>query len=188
MAWLHGFVAVGVGAGFLGCASQQQTAQALTVVGAAAVVVGASMASDEECYGAPGEGGGNAYCSPGYGKATRNAGTGLAAAGVGLAAAGYAMTPKGPDRTQSLSRAPVDPASPYRLIRRDPPPEEATVAPAGSSEGLAPSAAVPTAPEECAGEGAPAAGSASCKAPTAPAPPAATPDAPKQPERSEQLR
>jgi hypothetical protein len=177
MTWLRGFVALGVSAGLLGCASQHQTAQALTVVGAAAVVVGASMASDEQCYEAgPGEGGGNGYCSPGYGKATRNAGKGLAAAGVGLAAAGYAMTPKGPDRTQQISPAPVDPASPYRLIRRDPPPEQAIAPTQGASAEPAPS-------PECSAEGAPATEeNGSCPAEkVAPAPPAR----PSAPVRSE---
>jgi hypothetical protein len=200
MAWLRGFVAVGVSAGLSGCASQHQTAQALTIVGAAAVVVGASMASDEQCYETgPGEGGGNGYCSAGYSKATRNTGKGLAAAGVGLAAAGYAMTPKGPDRTRAVSRAPVDPVSPYRLIRRDPPPEQAAAAPEAAPAGAGASAE----PVVCGAEG--AAGGASCTAPapvTAPSaparseaapapsaePPSAAPAAPGRAERSERLR
>jgi hypothetical protein len=187
MTWRRGFVAVGVnlllGSGLLGCASQQQTAQALTIAGAAAVIVGASMAADEQCYdAAPGEGGGNGYCTHGYGKSTRNAGKGLAAAGVGLAAAGYAMTPKGPDRMRGPAVIPSEPVSPYRLIRRDPPPEEAASAEsAGVRSESAPSAGISPDQAECRGDGASPSvvGSPSCGA--APAPPAATPASPPPP-------
>ncbi len=121
--WLGGrIVAFGAAVALTGCATQQATSQALTIAGAAAVVIGASMAADEQCYAAgPGEGGVQSYCSPGLSKGGRNVSKGLAVAGVGLAAAGYALEPKGPDR---LKRAPANPdaapASPYRLIRREP--------------------------------------------------------------------
>lgn len=147
-------VALGVGMALSACATQQATSQAMTIAGAAAVVIGASMAADEQCYSAgPGEGGLQGYCSPGLSKGERTAAKGLAAAGVGLAAAGYALKPKGPDRMQ---RAPADPdaapASPYRLIRREPEPapeppatdEAAPSAPAAAPE-LTPSG--PPAPE-----------------------------------------
>jgi hypothetical protein len=113
---VKGLVVLGVGAVLTGCATQHQTAQALTIVGAAAVVVGASMAADQQCY-AGGPEGAAGYCGPGWSKGARNAGTGVAVAGVGLAAAGYALMPKGPD--VSLPPAPVGPvsAAPYRLVR-----------------------------------------------------------------------
>jgi hypothetical protein len=137
--WLTG-MASGVGILLtLSCATQQQTAQALTIAGAAAVLVGASMAADEQCQAAsPGEAG---YCPPGFSEGTRNVGKGLAVAGVGAAAAGYALTPKGPDRRQGVSAAAVAPGSPYRLVRAAP--AEPTVP--------APSGVVPEAPAGAAG-------------------------------------
>jgi hypothetical protein len=132
-----------------GCATQHQTAQALTIAGAAAVIVGASMASDSDCQD-PGEGAVEVYCGPRLSKAGRNVGKGVAVAGVGLAAAGYALQPKGPDRMRGPRSDPSgEPPSPYRLIRRDPPPEP--VAPeAAASEAAAPEA---TPPEPNASEG-----------------------------------
>lgn len=113
-----------------GCATQHQTAQALTIAGAAAVIVGASMAADSACYD-PGEGAVDPYCSQRLSKGARNVGKGVAVAGVGLAAAGYALTPKGPDRTQRLRSDPpgAGQRSPYRLIRPEPPPEAAGAKP-----------------------------------------------------------
>jgi hypothetical protein len=116
-------LALGV-AGVGGCATQHGTSQALTVAGAAAVVVGASMAADEQCYGAPSGGAALVDCAANTSKGVRNTGTAIAVAGVGLAAAGYALKPKGPDNLQRVRPEPdAAPASPYRLIRRDPPPE-----------------------------------------------------------------
>jgi hypothetical protein len=113
-----------------GCATQQQTAQALTIAGAAAVIVGASMAADSDCYN-PGEGAVEPYCNPRLSKGARNVGKGVAVAGVGLAAAGYALTPRGPDRMrQARSDPPVASSSPYRLIRHEPPPEATAPNPA----------------------------------------------------------
>lgn len=135
-----------VGSALPGCATQRDTAQALTIAGAAAVLVGASMAADEQCYSAgPGESGVQPDCVPGLSKGARTAGKGLAVAGVGLAAAGYALKPKGPDRMQ---RPPADPdavpSSPYRLIRRDPAPEPSAAAPAAAT--AAPDEAAPAPP------------------------------------------
>lgn len=119
---LRALVAV-VGVSLAGCATQQATAQALTVAGAAALVLGASMAADEHCHLAgPGDGGVTGYCAAGLSQGARNVGKGLAVAGVGLAATGYALTPKGPDRSLPAA-APRAPAAPYRLIRHAPPPE-----------------------------------------------------------------
>lgn len=138
-------VALGV-AGVGGCATQQGTSQALTVVGAAAVVVGASMAADTQCYGAASEGPASVDCARNTSKGVRNAGKGLAVAGVGLAAAGYALKPKGPDNMQRARPDPdAAPASPYRLIRREPlpepepelPAEVSPVSAAGTPEGAA---------------------------------------------------
>jgi len=122
---VKGLVALGVGAALTGCATQYQTAQALTIAGAAAVVIGASVAADEQCY-AVGPEGAAGYCGSGWSKGARNAGTGVAIAGVGLAAAGYALMPKGPDVTLQL--APVRPMMPsgwYRSMRQRPRPEVA---------------------------------------------------------------
>ncbi len=150
----------GVAGPLSGCATQRATSQALTVGGAAAVAVGASLASSTQCYDAAlGQGGGAFTCASGGGRGARQAGTALALAGVGAAAAGYALEPKGPDVARrpgraapaafTLSRLPrrdPDPAAfePYRLPRRDPepPPAEAEGAPAGE-------AAPAPAPEPC---------------------------------------
>jgi len=113
----------GAGALTSGCATQASTAQALTVAGAAAVLVGASLAADNNCY-ASAEGGPSSYCSPGLSKSTRHAGTALALAGVGAAAAGYALQPKGPDRRSLPAPAPLAPTQPYRLIRATPAQED----------------------------------------------------------------
>jgi hypothetical protein len=111
-------------AGVGGCATQQGTSQALTVVGAAAVVIGASMAADAQCYDGPAEGSALVYCAENTSKGVRNTGKAIAVAGVGLAAAGYALEPKGPDNQRRVRPDPdAAPASPYRLIRRDPPSE-----------------------------------------------------------------
>ena len=159
---VKGLVALGVGAALTGCATQSQTAQALTIAGAAAVVVGASMASDQQCY-AGGPEGAAGYCGPGLSKGARSAGTGVAVAGVGLAAAGYALMPKGPDVT--LRRAPVGPApeAPYRLVR---PPE------APSSESTLPAMEPsPAVPPGCRPEGSAATETASKEGCPASAPP-----------------
>jgi len=136
---------LGVASALPGCATQHDTAQALTIAGAAAVLVGASMAADEQCYSAgPGEGGVQAYCAPGLSKGARTAGKGLAVAGVGLAAAGYALKPKGPDRWQRAAPDPdAVPASPYRLVRPEPVPEPLEEP---SPEQPAPEGAAPAAP------------------------------------------
>jgi hypothetical protein len=132
-----------------GCATQHGTAQALTIAGAAAVIVGASIASDSECYEDP-EGGGG-YCSPSLSRGTRRAGTALAVAGAGAAAVGYALQPKGPDR---LQRAPANlpaPAAPYRLIRPvspepEVPPEPNAATPEAASCLPSPEGSTPDAP------------------------------------------
>jgi hypothetical protein len=120
---MSGLVMSGAGALTSGCATQQSTAQALTIAGAAAVLVGASLAADNNCYASP-EGGPATYCSSGLSKGTRRAGTGLALAGVGAAAAGYALQPKGPDRRSLPAPAPRAPTEPYRLIRTTPAQED----------------------------------------------------------------
>ncbi|HEU4577620.1 MAG TPA: hypothetical protein VFS67_05165 [Polyangiaceae bacterium] len=122
--WLlmSGLVLSGAGALTSGCATQQSTAQALTIAGAAAVLVGASLAADDNCSASL-EGVG-AYCSPGLSKGTRRAGTAMAVAGVGVAAAGYALQPRGPDRRSAPAPAPRAPAEPYRLIRATPAQED----------------------------------------------------------------
>jgi hypothetical protein len=117
---MSGLVMSGVGALTSGCATQQSTAQALTIAGAAAVLVGASLAADNNCAASM-EG---AYCSPGLSKSTRRVGTGVALAGVGVAAAGYALQPKGPDRRTLAAPAPRAPTDPYRLIRSTPAQED----------------------------------------------------------------
>lgn len=143
---LAGAVAVGVGsASALGCATQQDTAQALAIAGTAAVIIGASMAADNgQCYAEAG--GGAAYCSPGLSKAARHAGTATAVAGAGVAAAGYALQPKGPDVNRHPHTAVAAPTSPYRLIRKTPPDSEPE---AGSAtQAVAePAAAIESAPE-----------------------------------------
>lgn len=123
-----------LGAGVMGCASQHDTAQALTIAGAAAVVVGASLAADSPCHEGPGGGGAvAAYCSPGASRGVRRAGTAAALAGVGVAAAGYALQPKGPDRlAPPRSNLPAA-AAPYRLIRAVPPEGAVPEASEGSS-------------------------------------------------------
>jgi hypothetical protein len=144
-----------------GCATQHQTAQALTIAGAAAVIVGASLAADSNCYDT-GEGPVEAYCTGRASKSARNVGKGVAVAGVGLAAAGYALTPRGPDRMRRVrSDPPQAPSSPYRLIRRDDTPEEPTaeesldgVAPGPLQPALGPApAAEPDPPTVCRPEG-----------------------------------
>lgn len=105
----------------LGCATQQATSQAMTIAGAAAVVVGASMAANNRCHDVTPEGGGpGAFCSSGLSRGARNVGTGVAVAGAALAAAGYALQPKGPDRLQGGANALPAPAWPYRLARPAP--------------------------------------------------------------------
>ncbi len=86
---LRGPVVFVLGFGALGCATQQGTSQAMTIAGAAAVVVGASMAANNRCQDVTPEGGGPAaFCSSGLSRGARNAGTGVAVAGAALAAAG----------------------------------------------------------------------------------------------------
>jgi hypothetical protein len=127
---------LGLGLVSSGCANRSASATALTAVGAAAVIVGASLAADNDCNHSP-NAAGPPHCSPGLSKSTRNAGTALAVAGVGAAAAGYALQPKGPDQL-GAAPAPRAPTQPYRLIRRAPPapaaepavPEVASPAPA----------------------------------------------------------
>jgi hypothetical protein len=106
--------------GSSGCATQQASAQALTIAGAAAVMVGASMASDTQCASAGDVGGPSVYCAPSSSREVRHAGTALAVAGVGAAAAGYALMPRGPDRVQVAPA--VAAGSSYRLIRATPAP------------------------------------------------------------------
>jgi hypothetical protein len=113
---MSGLVMSGAGALTSGCATQQSTAQALTIAGAAAVLVGASLAADNNCYASM-EGAAGTYCSSGVSTGTRRAGTAVALAGVGVAAAGYALQPKGPDRRSLPAPAPRAPTEPYRLIR-----------------------------------------------------------------------
>ena len=120
--WLVGLV---LASGSAGCATQSSTAQALAIVGTAAVIVGAAMADGDDCYQDPqGSSGPEVYCSPGLSKGARKAGTAIAAAGVGAAAAGYALQPKGPDRRSQAATAPRAPTQPYRLIRQTPPEPE----------------------------------------------------------------
>lgn len=178
-------VAFGVWVALTGCATQQATSQAMTIGGAAAVVLGASMAADEQCYAAgPGEGGVQSYCSPGLGPGARTAAKGLAVAGVGLAAAGYALKPKGPDRLQRVPGDPdLAPASPYRLIRPEPAPEGASESPPSEEASAAPQQTVsapPEAPCRPNGSGGSTTGGAAegCAAPPAPAPPGETPAPP----------
>ena len=124
----------------LGCATQQATSQAMTIGGAAAVIIGASMAADRKCVDDTPEGGGvGGFCSSGLSSGGRKAGTAIAIAGAGLAAAGYALEPKGPDRIAGANSLPP-PAGPYRLIRPPAPPEPEPIA--------APGAAVAPAPAE----------------------------------------
>lgn len=146
---------IGVASALPGCATQHDTAQALTIAGAAAVIVGASMAADEQCYNAgPGEGGIRAYCAPGLSKGARTAGKGLAVAGVGLAAAGYALKPKGPDRWQRSAPDPDSvPASPYRLVR--PAPEQPEAPPLVEPSPAAPPGGGAAPPAACAPAGSP---------------------------------
>lgn len=121
--------AVAIGAlASTGCATRAATASVLTTAGAAAVIVGATMAADTHCYQSS-HGAGGAYCSPGLSKGTRNAGTALAIAGVGAAAAGYALQPRGPDQL-GPAPSPRAPTRPYRLLRR--PVVPATTPSAGS--------------------------------------------------------
>ena len=142
---VKGLVALGVGATLTGCATQYQTAQALTIAGAAAVVIGASMAADQQCY-ALGPEGAAGYCGSGWSKGARDAGKGVALAGVGLAAAGYALMPKGPDVTLRPARVGPVLAVPHRLVRQgvlpeaapEPSPELAPGCPAGTASAAAP--------------------------------------------------
>jgi hypothetical protein len=121
----------GLGLGCLGsgCASQQSTAQALAIAGTAAVIVGASLALDDDCETI--EAGGFGYCSSGLSQGARQAGAAVAFAGLGAAAVGYALQPKGPDLTRRPAPAPLAPNQRYRLIRTTPPepdPADAEVA------------------------------------------------------------
>jgi hypothetical protein len=68
----------GLGLAGSGCASPAATSRLLTTAGAAAVVVGASLAADSQCYPSPQGAAGPAYCSPGLSKSGRKAATGLA--------------------------------------------------------------------------------------------------------------
>jgi hypothetical protein len=113
-----GWAALLLAAGAWSCATQQGTAQALTVGGAAAVMVGASLASSSQCASTASVGGPAVYCPPRSSSGARSAGTALAAAGVGLAAAGYALRPKGPDRVRAAVAA--APGSSWRLVRATP--------------------------------------------------------------------
>ncbi len=132
----------GAGALTSGCATQQSAAQALTVAGAAAVLVGASLAADNNCY-ASAEGAAGAHCSPGLSKGTRQAGTAVALAGVGVAAAGYAMQSKGPDQRSLPAPAPRAPTAPYRLVRTTPAQED----PADPVDPADPDPSDPSAPD-----------------------------------------
>jgi len=108
--WFAGLV---LASGSAGCATQSSAAQALAIVGTAAVIVGAAMADGSDCYQDPqGTSGPEVYCSPGLSKGARKAGTAIAAAGVGAAAAGYALQPKGPIGAAALR--------PGRARRRSP--------------------------------------------------------------------
>jgi len=140
----------GLGAGLLGsgCATQESTAQALAIAGTAAVIVGASLAADGNCYD-PAETAGTVYCSSGLSKGTRKAGTAVALAGVGVAAAGYALQPKGPDRLRRPAPAPRAPTQPYRLVRTvsaEPDPSEPDPSEPGPSDPSEP--AEPSDPSE----------------------------------------
>ena len=138
--WFAGLVLASSSAG---CATQSSTAQALAIVGTAAVIVGAAMADGDDCYQDPqGTSGPEVYCSPGLSKGARKAGTAIAVAGVGAAAAGYALQPKGPDRRSTAASAPRAPTQPYRLIRQTPPEPEPTPALPGAAAAAAPSAPV----------------------------------------------
>ncbi len=142
----RGGLALGVGGLLLACATQNATSQAMTIAGAAAVVLGASMAADGNCY-ASGEGSAGVYCSPGLSRGARRTGTGIAVAGAALAGVGYALKPKGPDRMQSLQAPPPSTSSPYRLVRPAPPaPVEGCRSPASASEGAAPDPEDPACP------------------------------------------
>ena len=159
----------------VGCATQSSTAQALAIVGTAAVIVGAAMADGSDCHEDPqGSSGPEVYCPPGPSKGARKAGTALAVAGVGAAAAGYALQPKGPDRRNQAATAPRAPTQPYRLIRQTPP--EPDPAP---PEAATPSA--PAAPEAAASDPANAL-SQPAPAPISPEPssPVPPPSAPEQ--------
>ena len=121
---------LGLGAAWLlaGCATQKDTSRTLSIAGTAAVVAGATMASDTRCYdgGFAVGGGGNLNCAPSLGRGARQAGTAIAVAGAGLAAAGYALEPKGPDARKRSARS--TPAPAYvrpRLVRREPDPTPA---------------------------------------------------------------
>lgn len=142
----RGVLALGVGALLGACATQNATSQAMTIAGAAAVVVGASMGSDGNCYGS-GEGSAAVYCSPGLSRGARRTGTGIAVAGAALAGVGYALKPKGPDRMQSLQAPPPSTSSPYRLIRPASPAPVKSCQPTESvSEGAAPDPEAPVCP------------------------------------------
>jgi hypothetical protein len=133
--------------GSAGCATQSSTAQALAIVGTAAVIVGAAMADGSDCYQDPqGASGPEVYCSPGLSKGARKAGTAIAAAGVGAAAAGYALQPRGPDRRNPAATAPRAPTQPYRLIRQTPPEQFAAPAPAAPANSAAASGSEPSGP------------------------------------------
>jgi hypothetical protein len=144
-----------VGSLGFGCASQASTAQALAIAGTAAVIVGASLAADNDCTeAAEGAGSPVVYCSPGLSKSTRKAGTAVAVAGAGVAAAGYALQPKGPDGLHRPAPAPRAPTQPYRLIRKAPPEPVSTepvspesVSPAEPAPGVLPETAPEPAPE-----------------------------------------
>lgn len=114
-----------------GCATRQGTAQAMTVAGAAAVIVGASLAADNACAGATDDGGAFVHCSSRVSPGVRRAGTAMAIAGAGVAAAGYALQPKGPDRlVPARPSALPPPALSPRLVR----PAAAAAAPGPASE------------------------------------------------------
>lgn len=171
------FVGLLLASSSVGCATQSSTAQALAIVGTAAVIVGASMADGDDCYQDPqGSSGPEVYCSPGLSKGARKAGTALAVAGVGTVAAGYALQPNGPDRRTRAATAPRAPTQPYRLIRQAPP--EPEPAPPPASTPSEPAASEPAASEAAASE--PAAPSQ--PAPSSPEPPStiAPPSAPEQ--------
>lgn len=169
-----GWGLAGISLASTGCATRDATSSVLTTAGAAAVIVGATMAADTHCYQSSHSAGG-AYCSPGLSKSTRNAGTALAIAGVGAAAVGYALQPRGPDQL-GPAPSPRAPTRPYRLLRRPVEPEPGGSAPAGAATAggaaaTSPETAVAPAPESAAPEPGAVAPRVEPAPPPAPAPP-----------------
>ena len=147
-----------------GCATQRGTSQALTIAGAAAVVVGASMAAGGQCYDSGSPGSPLVSCSQGLSKGARRAGTVTAVVGAGVAAAGYALEPKGPDTLLQPAQPPSSaPGQPYRLVRPSPEPTpEASPVPgsasATSANGVEPEPAEERCPAPVKTDGAPSDG------------------------------